>query len=227
MMSRIPAALLTVTVLVTLGCASHQRPATPAANRSVITREAIALMKVSTAYDVLVRQLNRSLTGPLRGAATSFERPQEPLVIIDNSRTEVAALRVLPAVDVDEIRILDAREGTLQYGTGATNGVIVVATGYKPAETVRVEVDNHEFTNLRIHVVREGIDVLLGPVDGLSRRMFVVPVALNVTTAPIALTAVSLSGEISLRSPSVTVERGQVISWRVDRASRGGAISVR
>jgi len=85
-------------------------------------------MNVSTAYDVLELQLNRSLTGPLRGTATSFERPQEPLVIIDNSRTEVAALRTLPASDIKEIRILDAREGTLLYGTGATNGVIVVVT---------------------------------------------------------------------------------------------------
>jgi hypothetical protein len=64
----------------------------------------------------------------VRGSSTSFERPQEPIIMVDGSRTEVAALRMLPASQIAEIRILNATEGTFHYGTGATNGVIVVTT---------------------------------------------------------------------------------------------------
>ena len=58
-------------------------------------------------------------------------RPQQPVVIIDGNRSEVDALRMLPAADIEEIRILNAGEATTRYGTGATNRVIVITTRKK------------------------------------------------------------------------------------------------
>ena len=48
--------------------------------------------------------------------------------MIDVNHSEVAALRTLPARDIQQIQILNAAEGTYRYGTGATNGVIVITT---------------------------------------------------------------------------------------------------
>ena len=108
------------------GCASAARPTTPRSPSNEINRQEIERMNVSTAYDVLETKLNRSLARPLRGGATSFERPQQPLVVIDGNLSEVAALRTLPASNIEGIEILNATEGTMRYGTGATNGVIVI-----------------------------------------------------------------------------------------------------
>jgi hypothetical protein len=96
--------------------------------RGMISRQTIERMNVNTAYEVLATRLNRQPSRPVRGSATSFERPQAPVVIIDGMWSDVATLHTLPASNVEEIRILNANEGTARYGTGATNGVIVIST---------------------------------------------------------------------------------------------------
>ncbi|MGH7468645.1 MAG: TonB-dependent receptor [Longimicrobiales bacterium] len=122
---------LTTVVVAAAGCATLPKDNSPRDTRDQIGRSAIERMNVSTAYDVLATRLNRQPSRALRGSSTSFERPQQPMVMIDGSRSEVAALRTLPASNIEEIRILNATEGTMWYGTGATNGVIVVTTRRK------------------------------------------------------------------------------------------------
>ena len=119
---------LVVVALVATGCTSLPKQSAPRQEQGVIDRQTIERMNVSTAYDVLATKLNRSPSRAVRGSATSFERPQEPVIMIDGNHSEVAALRTLPASDIQEIRILNAGEGTQRYGTGATNGVIVITT---------------------------------------------------------------------------------------------------
>lgn len=111
-----------------VGCSSLPQTGTPREERGVIDRQAIERMNVSTAYEVVATRLNRSPSRAVRGSSTSFERPQEPVIMIDGNRSEVAALRMLPARDIQQMQILNAAEGTQRYGTGATNGVIVITT---------------------------------------------------------------------------------------------------
>ena len=110
------------------GCASAPRHVATPEQRDLITAQAIERMNVGTAYDVLARHLNRSPSRSVRGGETSFERPQTPIVIIDGNVSEAAELRTLPARVIDSIEILNATEGTMRYGTGATNGVFVIKT---------------------------------------------------------------------------------------------------
>ncbi len=128
MLRRGYAPCLIVAAIAAAGCASLPKQTTPRETQNVIGRQAIERMNASTAYDVLALRLNRPPTRAVRGSTTSFERPQEPMIVIDGNRSEVAALRALPANDIEEIQILNAGEGTLRYGTGATNGVIVITT---------------------------------------------------------------------------------------------------
>ena len=119
---------LIAAVIAAAGCSSLPQTETPRDARNVISRQAIERMNASTAYDVVATRLNRSPARAVRGSSTSFERPQEPIIMIDGNRSEVAALRTLPARDIQEIQILTAGEGTQRFGTGATNGVIVITT---------------------------------------------------------------------------------------------------
>ncbi|MEX2285236.1 MAG: TonB-dependent receptor plug domain-containing protein [Gemmatimonadota bacterium] len=128
MMRRECVSCLIAAVIAAVGSTSLPQTGTPREERGVIDRQAIERMNVSTAYDVLATRLNRLPSRALRGGATSFEPPQEPMVMIDGNHSEVAALRTLPARDIQEIRILNAGEGTQRYGTGAANGVIVITT---------------------------------------------------------------------------------------------------
>ena len=103
----------------------------------------------------------------------------------------------------------------------------VPAKGSGPPETFTVEVDNRELLDLRIFLVRDGTQLLLGFVEGMTQRKLIVQAAYGATTTPFALAAITLSGSETLRSPIVTVERGQVVSWRIERASRGTVIMIR
>jgi hypothetical protein len=97
-------------------------------------------------------------------------------------------------------------------------------TGSGLIETVTVQVDNREFANVRIYLVRNGANLLLGRIDGLTNRSFVVPGA---WTGEFGLFAVTAAGRDTLRSPTVTAGPSQVVSWRIEHASRGSAILVK
>jgi len=120
---------LPVALIALSACASLPRgPAAARDPQNIITWQAIERMNVSTAHEVMIKRFNRPPAGPLRGSSTSFEGSQEPLVFIDSNVSEVAALRTLPARDIESMEILNAIEGTMRYGTGAVNGVIVIKT---------------------------------------------------------------------------------------------------
>ena len=102
-----------------------------------------------------------------------------------------------------------------------------VNTTIPPAETITIEVDNREFADYQVFLIRGGVEIPLGQVEGLTRRTLRVSTALGTMATPIALVAVTTSRSETVRSPVVTVERGQVVSWRVQRASRGNDIIVK
>lgn len=52
-----------------------------------------------------------------------------PLLVVDGARmVEFTYLRNVPAVMIDNIRVLNGISGTKYYGTGGGNGVVVVTT---------------------------------------------------------------------------------------------------
>jgi hypothetical protein len=81
----------------------------------------------SNAFD-LIQQLRPQYLRR-RGAS------QAPAVFLDNiPRGGVDALRQIPALDVAEIRYLDSRAATQQFGTGYSGGIILVLTATPPAQ---------------------------------------------------------------------------------------------
>ncbi|HUF68279.1 MAG TPA: hypothetical protein VMM79_06455 [Longimicrobiales bacterium] len=114
-------AALALAALVTLSACSSATAGSSSArpDRDLITREEIASVPVSSAYEV-VERLRPEFLRAARGGGT-------PNVYINNSRSGgIAILRSIRADNVQTIRYVDALDANLRYGLGNDSGVIAV-----------------------------------------------------------------------------------------------------
>lgn len=108
-----------------MACASgssSSSDSTPSRDRNVITQEEVAELPPQDAYQVVQRLRPRWLRQ--RGTGGTAQ------VRIDGRLIQggVTALRTLRAAEIREIRYIDARDATTQFGTGFTGGLIDVTT---------------------------------------------------------------------------------------------------
>jgi hypothetical protein len=92
-------------------------------------------------------------------------------------------------------------------------------------QTVSIVVDNRELADLQIFLLRDGAQLPVGYVEGMTRRSLRIP-AVGPLTTQFALMAATRSSLEGLRSPTIIVAPGQSISWRLDRASQGANVIV-
>jgi hypothetical protein len=93
-----------------------------------ITFQEIEVLQVATAYEVVERLRPEFLR--TRGATSvSNPVPQEAVVYLDGLRQGgLDALRRISKESLREIRYIDSRDATTQYGTGHRGGAILVVT---------------------------------------------------------------------------------------------------
>ena len=130
-----------LSLLISTSACSTIRPGTARPGSTpgrVITAEQIARSGADNAWEalrrsgthLLVRENTRSGQARIshRGP-NSLLLSNEVLVIVDGIHlADWAYLREIPAASIAHIRIMSGAEGTVQYGTPAGNGVIVVST---------------------------------------------------------------------------------------------------
>ncbi len=133
--------LAVLLVLLSTSACSTIKPGTARAGSApgrVITAEQIARSGASNAWEalrrsgthLLVRENTRSEQARIshRGP-NSLLLSNEVLIIVDGIHlADWMYLREIPAATIVHIRILSGAQGTVQYGTPAGNGVIVVST---------------------------------------------------------------------------------------------------
>lgn len=132
-------ARLALPLLLAVACIAPQAR-TESANGPgyLISADRIRQTGAKDAWEALVRShaplgLNESANGePIamthRGR-NSIMLSSTPLLVVDEViMTDFVYLRRIPAESIAWIRILSGAEGTMRYGTGAGNGVIVVET---------------------------------------------------------------------------------------------------
>jgi len=115
--------LAPVMVALATACASGGQQAGPSrSSRDVITAEELQTIDVSDAYAAIQRLRNTWL----RPRTTSGS----PIaVFIDGVRAgEVDRLRQIPIITIRELRFIDPSDATTRWGTGYTNGAIMVIT---------------------------------------------------------------------------------------------------
>lgn len=112
-------------------CASLSTTPPSSGGPDVITREDMAGLERLTALQVVERLHPQWLQ--TRGL-DSFEESNEVVVYIDNTRRGgINELRRLNATEVGEIRYLDSREATTQFGAGHPSGAIFLLTHRGPS----------------------------------------------------------------------------------------------
>lgn len=111
-------------------CATLNSPPSSSGNPDVITREDMVGLERLTALQVVERLHPQWLQ--TRGL-DSFEESNEVVVYVDNTRRGgIDELRRLNATEVGEIRYLDSREATTQFGAGHPSGAIFLLTQRGP-----------------------------------------------------------------------------------------------
>jgi hypothetical protein len=88
------------------------------------------------------------------------------------------------------------------------------------------EIENREFSDMRVYAVGVGNPLYLGTVPGMANRTFIIPRTISALNH-IGIVAVPLASTDSIRSPIVFTAGGRSINWRLERASFGQAIFVR
>jgi len=106
-----------------MACASGGQQAGPSrSSRSVITAEELQTIDVSDAYEA-VQRLRSAWLRPRVGRGSPIA------VFIDGVRSgEIDRLRQIPFITIREIRFIDPSDATTRWGTGYTNGAIMVIT---------------------------------------------------------------------------------------------------
>ena len=119
--------LVVLLVLTSLhACATGSTSAAPAGSGNVITREDLEDLQRLNLYQAVQRLRPQWLQ--TRGM-DSFEQDNEVVVYVDNNQMGgPEELRRLSPIEVGEIRYLDSRQATTQFGRGHPSGAILVLT---------------------------------------------------------------------------------------------------
>lgn len=120
----LPMLLLSVAVG---GCASSSGAA-PGGMREVLTHEEISSSSATTAYDA-VRLLRPSFLRGRGARSMNAAGGSGPVLYVDGIyRGDAREMEQIPAATVLEIRYLDSTDATMRFGTGHTDGAILVTT---------------------------------------------------------------------------------------------------
>jgi hypothetical protein len=115
--------LAPVLLVLAVACASGGQQAGPSrSSRNVITAEELQTINVSDAY-AAVQRLRSAWLRPRTGSGSPIA------VFVDGVRAgEVNILRQIPFITIRELRFVDPSDATTRWGTGYTNGAIMVVT---------------------------------------------------------------------------------------------------
>lgn len=132
-------ALIVATGMITSSCGWHSA-AKPVADEEgyLLTAEQVRRTGANNAWDVLRRsgaplsiaEDRNGNPGRVRKRGnSSINLSNTPLLVVDEVQmADITYLREIPAASIHSIRIFSGTQGTIRYGTGSGNGVIVVTT---------------------------------------------------------------------------------------------------
>ncbi len=123
---RIPLLVLMLSLAWGAGCASAKTTIAASPDRSTLTGEQLAELRVDNAYDAILALRSNWLQerGP-----DSINNPSKVIVVLDNVELGlVETLRTIPIRTITRIRHLDGVEANARYGVGHGAGAIVITT---------------------------------------------------------------------------------------------------
>jgi hypothetical protein len=106
---------------------------------------------------------------------------------------------------------------TLSNGCGGARSTSSQAAGERAAKAeIAIEVENHNYSDIVIYLVRGSQTQRLGMVTGLSTAHYVVPYRRLGTTGDARLRAYPIGGPAAFTSEDLHVQPGQWVKWTLE-----------
>ncbi|HEX7089650.1 MAG TPA: hypothetical protein VF192_05910 [Longimicrobiales bacterium] len=105
-------------------------------------------------------------------------------------------------------------------GAGGEEGVPA------PAPRVFIEVENHNWADIVVYAVRNGMRTRLGMVTSMNRERFPVPAGLLASSGDVQLLADPIGGATPYLFPPVMVQQGQRVELRLENHLPLSSVSV-
>jgi hypothetical protein len=87
--------------------------------------------------------------------------------------------------------------------------------GEGPSRAIAVQVDNENFNDMDVYLVRDGGRWLVGQVGGLSKATLTIPASLAPTDQQVRLRAEAIGGGGGTMTPLLIVPPGQQVYWTI------------
>jgi hypothetical protein len=81
--------------------------------------------------------------------------------------------------------------------------------------SVKVEIDNRNYSDMSIYLISDGARVLVGSAPGLSKTTLSLPAASRRSNWRVRLLADPIGGSAAIRTPSLLVAPGQNVYWTI------------
>jgi hypothetical protein len=83
------------------------------------------------------------------------------------------------------------------------------------SRAIPVQVDNQNFSDMNIYLVRDGARWLIGNVGGLTKNTIKIPASLAPPDLRVVLLAQPVGGRAAVRTPTLIVPAGQQVYWTI------------
>jgi hypothetical protein len=89
------------------------------------------------------------------------------------------------------------------------------------SSTVKVEIDNQNYSDMSIYLISDGLRVRVGSAPGLSKTTLALPAGSRRANWRVRLLADPIGGSAAIRTPTLLVAPGQKVYWTIgsDNAS--------
>jgi len=108
--------------------------------------------------------------------------------------------------------------GGCASATGATTGATQSQDVDAASERTMIRVNNYNWSDMTVYVVRDGTRMRLGSVSSLETRMFEVPTSYLISAGEVRLVADPIGSTRVFTSPPLLIAQGQGAEWRLENS---------
>jgi hypothetical protein len=119
---------------------------------------------------------------------------------------------------VSESLIALAAAAIIAGGCASVTGPTQHRNADAASERTTIRVNNHNWSDMTVYLVRNGTRMRLGSVSSLDTRTFEVPTSLLISAGEVRLMADPIGSTRVFTSPPVLIAQGQIAEWRLENS---------
>jgi len=119
---------------------------------------------------------------------------------------------------VSQSLIALAAAAVIAGGCASATGTTQSQNADAASERTMIRVNNHNWSDMTVYLVRDGVRMRLGLVSSLETRMFEVPTSHLISTGEVRLVADPIGSSRVVTSPPVLIAPGQRAEWRLENS---------